>query len=645
MRLINVSTLELQEFLGDGNIPLYAILSHTWGNEEVTFQDWADLQEASKKAGYLKIRGCCDQAKIDNIDHVWVDTNSIDKTSSAELSEAINSMFEWYRASEVCYVYLADVSTCDNTKAQLDEFRRSRWFTRGWTLQELLASKEVIFYSRDWVRIGTKQELSKELSVITGIHERYIHDSGAIFSATIATRMSWLSNRVTTRVEDMAYCLLGIFNINMPLLYGERTNAFLRLQEEIIKVSDDQTIFCWSFAVPEVPDTWQNIFAPHPAAFRNAHGFVPQYRANEPITPYSITNSGLSLTLPILYTCNGICAVLNITWDDSDIIESSAARKATPLRAAIHLGKVGTRGHYTRIPFPAGPIPVVLSQAQETKQLFLRCRGIMQDTAPAAIDIASLSISSDVSTNTHHDEALFLTFSREIKVKGTCAPGGDGSVATAGFNANISLVWLLRSKHIETHNNEDKSRRTGIYLAFQLPKAEESHTWGMFIAVICDGGISDNSYKDTSVDDNEPKQSIPPRWYVEIDGTTGIRKIKAKGRPASTLSASLKSAESGIPQKAGGHFTGNPNADAVVVILQLPQFGTKSLTPCGLHIVLGSRGHSRKVLYDLDLLPKSESGDVLLYPTVRDSGTVRDPKEKGIGALDHLDSDSFFQMF
>lgn len=148
MRLINVRTLAIEQFFGS-NIPPYAILSHTWGTKEVTFQDWQDISFASSKSGYAKILGACEQAKRSNLDHIWVDTNCIDKTSSAELSEAINSMWAWYRDASVCYAYLADAP---DTAPQMDSngmftvefedpFWQSKWFTRGWTLQELLAPR------------------------------------------------------------------------------------------------------------------------------------------------------------------------------------------------------------------------------------------------------------------------------------------------------------------------------------------------------------------------------------------------------------------------------------------------------------------------------------------------------------------------
>ncbi|EEU34251.1 uncharacterized protein NECHADRAFT_28122, partial [Fusarium vanettenii 77-13-4] len=249
MRLINANTLLLHEFHGE-NIPPYAILSHTWGDQEVTFQDWKDprTHTAATKSGFTKVQCACQQAVIRGLEWMWVDTNCIDKTSSAELSEAINSMFAYYQKSKVCFAYLSDVPSAKglDKKSLLWQIRNSRWFTRGWTLQELIAPEHLTFYAADWTRIGRKDEwLADLITEVTGIDRIYLNGRRQVNRACIAKRMSWLAKRTTTRVEDMAYCVLGIFDINMPLLYGEGRKAFTRLQEEIIKKTNDHTIFCW----------------------------------------------------------------------------------------------------------------------------------------------------------------------------------------------------------------------------------------------------------------------------------------------------------------------------------------------------------------------------------------------------------------
>lgn len=170
----------------------------------------------------------------------------IDKSSSAELSEAINSMFRWYQKAKVCYVYLSDYAK-DSIPAEDDdqsEFKHCRWFTRGWTLQELIAPMTIMFYSKNWDMLGNKRDLCGLLTKITGIESETLNSEG-LNRVSIARRMAWVAKRTTTRTEDLAYCLLGIFDVNMPLLYGEGRKAFYRLQEEIMKSSSDQSIFAW----------------------------------------------------------------------------------------------------------------------------------------------------------------------------------------------------------------------------------------------------------------------------------------------------------------------------------------------------------------------------------------------------------------
>jgi len=265
MRLLDSTSLRLSQFF-DRDIPKYVILSHTWDQDEVTFEDIQDLAKAKKKACFSKIEKCCERARLDGFQWVWIDTCCIDKSSSAELSEAINSMFRWYKNCQICYAYLADVYHSDEEDTYLadvyhsdeedmrvdDQLRRlllpfeeSRWWKRGWTLQELIAPAMVEFYAANWTEIGTKSSLLERVSEITGIQAACLNDSGKMGRFNVATRMSWASKRRTSRIEDEAYCLMGIFGVYMPLLYGEGYRAFHRLQEEILKITEDYTLFAW----------------------------------------------------------------------------------------------------------------------------------------------------------------------------------------------------------------------------------------------------------------------------------------------------------------------------------------------------------------------------------------------------------------
>lgn len=220
------------------NVPTHAILSHTWGEEEVTFQD-VEAGTGKSKAGWKKIEFCAKQSAADGLEYFWIDTCCIDKKNAVELSAAINSMFRWYQKAERCYVYLADVSVQnEDQNGQLDSaweqsFRNSRWFTRGWTLQELVAPARVDFFSAEGVLLGNKSALESMIHAITGIAKNALRGD-ALSDFSIPERMSWAEHRNTTLEEDKAYCILGIFDVSMPLIYGEgKEKAFRRLKQEI----------------------------------------------------------------------------------------------------------------------------------------------------------------------------------------------------------------------------------------------------------------------------------------------------------------------------------------------------------------------------------------------------------------------------
>lgn len=270
MRLINATTFELKEFF-DADLPPYAILSHRWGEHEVSYQDWLYVtkqfpprwggvyleEEASKiksSAGYKKIMDACMMARWDDLEWIWADTCCIDKTNLAELSEAINSMYRWYKGSELCYAYLQDVKIhadgSDGSHACRwieTTVRKSEWFLRGWTLQELLAPREVKFVSQEWDVIFHKSDGRRLLSEITGIPEIIFsnHHKPVVQKAHVSDIFSWAARRTTTRVEDRAYSLLGLIGINMPLLYGEGDGAFRRLQLEIARSLQDLSFLAW----------------------------------------------------------------------------------------------------------------------------------------------------------------------------------------------------------------------------------------------------------------------------------------------------------------------------------------------------------------------------------------------------------------
>ncbi|KAK8084864.1 hypothetical protein PG997_006135 [Apiospora hydei] len=304
LRLGYLGGLTVTEDLLD-NIPPYAVLSHTWGglSDEVLLQDIrAGYHE--HKPGYRKILFCGAQARRDGLEYFWVDTCCIDKTSSAELAEAINSMYRWYQNAAKCYVYLSDVNlvndqerfhkyagpssymavvpnytglsyssrsfntgvnyTCRNYMSRnllgvgnysslgyetpppvpaantswLDAFRSSKWFTRGWTLQELLAPSTVEFFASNGRMVGDKQSLKQTVHAITGI-PLAAFQGGWQSAIPVHERITWSHKRETTRPEDKVYSLLGIVGVSMPVVYGEgEEEAFIRLCKEMIQRYD-----------------------------------------------------------------------------------------------------------------------------------------------------------------------------------------------------------------------------------------------------------------------------------------------------------------------------------------------------------------------------------------------------------------------
>lgn len=276
------------------------------------------------------------------VSHLWVDTCCIDKTSSAELSEAINSMFRWYKEALCCFALLEDVEADDEADGSVgDDFEASRWFTRGWTLQELLAPFEVHYFDRNWNLIGSNETLAQRISKRTNIPEDVIR-TGEWPSASVAQRFSWMAGRETTRPEDLAYCLLGIFEVSMPMLYGEGERAFTRLQEEIIKDSDDQSILAWDAREAGTGVQGIGVLARNPGQFRGGGNLecLPDRTG-----PYTLTNKGLQITLPVV-------ELAERPGEKIAILACSDARDVSS-RIGIRVQADGpASAKYTRVPEP-----------------------------------------------------------------------------------------------------------------------------------------------------------------------------------------------------------------------------------------------------------------------------------------------------
>ena len=233
MRLINVHNLQIEDF-SLKSIPPYAILSHTWDKRELRLQEWtSSLRRRLFRKYARKIINACSLARDHRLDYVWVDTCCIDKTSSAELSEAINSMYKWYQRASVCLVHLSDLSESADFSAA---FPACHWLTRGWTLQELIAPQRVLFYDAGWKLRGSKLDHSALIARCTKIPAAVLRFEQKLEAYSVKTRLAWADARLTTKPEDAAYCLLGLFDVNLSPIYGEGENAFRRLQEEIRKL-------------------------------------------------------------------------------------------------------------------------------------------------------------------------------------------------------------------------------------------------------------------------------------------------------------------------------------------------------------------------------------------------------------------------
>jgi len=470
MRLINVKTLELEEFFGD-DIPPYAILSHTWEKEEVSFQDWQSPKSRTKKKGFEKIQSCLKQTNISSIGHCWVDTCCIDKTSSAELTEAINSMYRWYKNSKLCYAYLSDVSlervygspNLSFLEERVERIVKSRWFTRGWTLQELVAPGVVHFYDRDWVYIISRNNAARGINIATGIPLDILR-GGDPSTASVAQRMSWASHRHTTRFEDLAYCLLGLFDVHLPLLYGEGKNAFRRLQEEIIKSSDDESIFAWTDKNAGL-SSYRGLLADSPMEFESCGDIIANAEVTQDSHDYVLTNKGLRMHFrKLLLTPVGeFLASLNCNIGSSGadvrlLIRPVSARKEP--------------GHFVRvcpnmINFPAMPIveevdlaPLYFRQliSLPASHSLHRVHSILLDSLPIEwgggilervnTEFTTTTVVSNESWAVSHGKSITLT-----------PPKVDIRYGYVHPNDVTIGLWTVEKNQLERRRNRAKSSR------------------------------------------------------------------------------------------------------------------------------------------------------------------------------------------
>ncbi|KAK5752651.1 hypothetical protein LTS12_017220 [Elasticomyces elasticus] len=442
MYLINAKTYRLEYFM-DSDIPPYAILSHTWGpGEEVTFQDMQDTKGTGLgKPGFSKIRFTCEQALADNLQYAWVDTCCIDKQSSAELSEAINSMFLWYHGSQVCYALLSDLVVSqlafpDNATAVygasflnldvLPKLGSCRWFTRGWSIDTTVLNWDS---KSDHRKLAQRFYDRGDLCVLRA----------ALDGHSIARRMSWAAHRQTSRVEDVAYSLMGIFGVNMPMLYGEGRRSFIRLGEEIARTSMDLSLFAWESRYTgkgRLAANTHGILADHPCRFclRDGYDIVAgthHWLLTHHESGYALGSEGLQLIVPVVKNFHGFAWAILDCSVDGDFTGPLALRlirypdfQHSPPKYVIH--------QTSELPRVA-VIPVELVDEADTMAIML--------LSPARLDAAPPYTPQD-SRDSIDFRVNFFTDgrSRAVDLRETCTrTQGDG---------RAPRVWQSEREHV-----------------------------------------------------------------------------------------------------------------------------------------------------------------------------------------------------
>ena len=321
IRLLNVKNFQFREY-DEGNLPAYAILSHVWYNEEkkieLVYDSFESLPrnangvpQCPKDQNYAKshdkiMKTCQETRKLGEgsgkrVDFVWIDSICIDKRNAGERDRAIRSMWRFYGDAACCIVWLQDVEWSKNNKPRVDQaFENARWFSRGWTLQELIAPKIVYFFNRSWDLLGTKWSLAAEITSRTRIERKFLKPEKAR-SATIAQRLSWAAGRNTTEPEDRVYSLFGLFNVDIEVKYGgpnpreERyRTAFSLMQKEILRDSTDESLFAWRN--PSLKSS--GLLAPSIDCFKDSNQIV-SYHGNDLRTrSVRIDSAGLHFPAP-----------------------------------------------------------------------------------------------------------------------------------------------------------------------------------------------------------------------------------------------------------------------------------------------------------------------------------------------------------
>ena len=460
----------------------YAILSHRWMRQEsgetaeVNYDEMVELANMDtkkqdgirKRDGYQKILKSCKQAKEDRLEWLWADTCCIDKRNSAELSEAINAMYHWYAKSARCYVYLHDVPGLHfPTKPDDETYPKPSngwpgWFSRGWTLQELIAPHDARFFNKDWRFIGDKRTHSSTLKFITGVPQNILTKGLSSTRPCIAQIMSWAANRNTSRVEDKAYSLIGLLDVNMPTLYGEGERSFWRLQLEVIRKSNDQSIFAWG---PRAKiGRSGSVLADGPHFFRDCSDLqimeIDEFtkalevrmskEEKERLGSFPVTNRGIQIWLPLRlcgYSQSDSPTVFEAT------LQCRAAKGQRPVTIYLTLWKSNyyrSFGPQSEDPFPVKGVPML-------EQLHLRYQDVVFDDPifkfnDEAVSELGFSFSGAFPNEVIVGNKVELTSSKPLYVR--TYTNGANSRFSVGFGQCFGQVWIHVMRSDEDNDEE-----------------------------------------------------------------------------------------------------------------------------------------------------------------------------------------------
>lgn len=319
MWLIETSTFRLSEFTT--SVPSYATLSHVTEEDEAPHESPGHIRREICNRSRKTVERACVQARTAGISWLWNYATCVDRYSWAAQSEAINSLAQIYRGCEYTIIYLADlVFELVGHETLGERLADCRWFKNIWSIPQIIFSRAAFFFSTDWTQIGTKISLLPLISAIIGIDKPALDDSDCLEDYSIAKRMSWASRMTTTRTEDSAYALLGLFDVSLPIIHGEGQKAFFKLQEEILKDTNDFSLFAWDSPVPQ---EYTGLLAPSPACFhRFKRGPIAPLRVDGEVHIHcagitiqaSLWKSRTGWLLPLQSDHGSFCSIPLIPW-------------------------------------------------------------------------------------------------------------------------------------------------------------------------------------------------------------------------------------------------------------------------------------------------------------------------------------------